>query len=139
MMGTTTIRPRGPILNSQSLPSDVNSLLERIRTHPSHGSAGYYFKNLTQYFEDALRSLTELRRVLRPGAQAIIIVQDSYYKEIRINLPRLYVCMAKETGFTATIAREFEVSQAFTRLNRRAKKHRKRHEYRESAVLLVSS
>ncbi len=137
MMGTTTIRPMDPLLKPQELPGDIACLLAEIRSHPSHGSAGYYFKNLMQYFQDALASIRELNRVLKPGAKAAILAQDSYYKEIRINLPYLYMSMARKYSFAATIEREFEVSHSFTQLNSRAKKHLPRHDYRESIVLLT--
>jgi hypothetical protein len=99
-MGTTLLRDasRGSLVE---LPRSVRRLLATVRAHPSKASDSYYWRNYTQYFQDALVSLRELRRVLAPGAPAIFVVQSSYYKEVPVSLGSLYVDLARSVGLAA--------------------------------------
>jgi DNA modification methylase len=73
-------------------------VLERVRTHHSKASGGYYFKNHVQYFRDAEALLRQCLRVLKPNAPAILVVQDSWYKDVHIPLGTIYAEMAMCLG-----------------------------------------
>lgn len=105
MIGTPRVAPDGPQL---TLPSSCTRALEAIRAHPSKASAGYYYRTYRQYFEGISQSLTELRRVLRTGGQAVFVVQDSYYKGIHVDLPVLFSDMCAAAGMSLEDRRDFK-------------------------------
>jgi hypothetical protein len=69
LMGTTTIKQVIPDLDPR-WGGECNSLLEKIRNHPSHASAVYYYKSHIQYFSDLFSSISEIERVLRSDGVA---------------------------------------------------------------------
>ena len=48
-------------------------------------------ENALQYFGDAIASMSDIRRVLIPGGTALLVLQDSYYKELHVDLPALFL------------------------------------------------
>lgn len=117
-------------------PKPVCDLLEEIRAHKSKSSSSYYFKTYHQYFADAERSLKEVARVLRPGGLAVFVLQTSYYKEICVDLPALYVDMGAAVGLRGEVAGQAPVHRALAQINPHALHHRKVSQYREAVVAL---
>ena len=72
------------------LPSEcANGLLENIRTHPSKGSKNYYYPWLRNYLWKLKRGLDEIDRTVKREGVICIVVQDSRYKELHINLQQI--------------------------------------------------
>lgn len=134
LMGTTTIRQprRAPC----ALPRVVLELLREIRSHESHRSAAYYHRNLKQYFQDASLAMAEIARVLRPGGRAVLVLQNSYYKEILIPLSDLYCALGNSRGLDSRVAARKGVTKSMTQMNARAKKYRATRSYTEDLVLM---
>lgn len=102
------------------------NLVKRVRRHPSKASATYYFKMHVQYFRDAEAIVAECLRVLRPGASAVFVVQDSWYKDIHIELDKIYVEMARMLGAASAETFQSEaVRNHMGHVNTRAKQYRK--------------
>jgi hypothetical protein len=89
MMGTPLARRGAALPPSSHWPDALQSLLRAIKSHPSKASGSYYYKTYWQYFRDAELALRELHRTLRVGGAAVLVLQSSYYKEVRVDLPRL--------------------------------------------------
>ena len=70
-------------------------LLAAVQVHPSKASSGYYLKQFLQYFSDIFDSLGEIQRVLTSGGRCVLVVQDSLYKDLPINLPSVILQMGK--------------------------------------------
>lgn len=117
-------------------PASLRGLLESIRTHRSKASGSYYFKTFHQYFSDAETSLKELHRVLRPGGLALFVVQTSYYKELCVDLPSLYVDLGATLGFKGEIAGQAAVHRALAQIHPHSLHHRTESQYREAVVAL---
>jgi hypothetical protein len=100
-------------------------LLRRVRAHTSKASSGYYYKNAWQYFEAAHDLIAACLRVLRPGGRAAFVVQDSWYKEIPVQLGDLYVDIARAQGASAAVAVSFPVPVHMGQMNRGSKKYPK--------------
>jgi ubiquinone/menaquinone biosynthesis C-methylase UbiE len=100
--------------------------LDQVQRHPAKASSGYYLKMHLQYFQDAEAILRECLRVLKPGAPAVFVVQDSWYKDVHIALGRIYVEMARTLGAThaETIHTE-AVRNPIALLNTRARRYQK--------------
>lgn len=114
----------------------VTQVLGAIRDHSSPDSRSYYYKSYWQYFADICAALNELRRVLRDGGRALFVLQNSYYKDVEIDLPHLVVNMAQVLGFDTGIASSHPVRQVLTTMNSRSQKHRDAMNYREEVVAL---
>ncbi len=135
-MGTPLARRGSPPAVRKEWPRSVSELLGAIREHPSKASGSYYYKTFWQYFDDASNSLREFHRTLRTGAVAILVVQTSYYKELLVNLPKLYIDMAEKIGFYGSILGEAQVRRALAQINPRASFNKKNAYYREAVVVL---
>ncbi len=139
LMGTTCIRPAEGRSIPNSWPRAVRQIVEEIRDHPSYESSGYYFKNIWQYFSDADRSIAEINRVMKAGGVAYLVVQTSYYKNICIDLPRLYREIGHAHGLKSTKKSETAVPRSLADINTKARKHLKTRRYSESLIALEKS
>jgi SAM-dependent methyltransferase len=136
LMGTPLARA-GVVPQSPSRwPESLRALLESIRTHQSKASSSYYFKTFHQYFADAETSLVELHRVLRPGGLGIFVVQTSYYKELCVDLPALYVDLGESVGFKGQVVGSVAVQRALAQIHPHSVHHRKESKYVEAVVAL---
>lgn len=136
-MGTPLSRALGEASLDASLSKEVRSLLESIKSHPSKASSTYYHRTYAQYFSDCHASLCEIMRVLKPGGVAALTVQSSYYKELYVNLPELYVSEARSVGFESSIAGVTKVNRAFSQMNPKSSAYMRNKTYEESVVLLT--
>ena len=84
LRGTTLIRP--PLEPRADLGDIACHLVEQVSTHQSKAASGYYRKQVLQYLDDLTASLDEIDRVAKPGAQALVVVQDSYFKDVHVRL-----------------------------------------------------
>lgn len=66
------------------------TLLETVSRHRSYAAARYYSKTFRQYFDGIFRSLQGIDRVTKSGGRAVIVVQDSSFKDVKIDLPLIY-------------------------------------------------
>lgn len=135
-MGTPLVR-KGSLPNiSPEWPLSVQNLLQEIRSHPSKASGSYYYKTFHQYFSDARASLAEIYRILKPGGLAAFVVQTSYYKELCVELPSLYIDLAKDLGFTGMTLGEVPVRRSLSQIHPHTAQHRQKSLYRESVITL---
>lgn len=93
LMGTTTV-PKAAGMIDPAWGRTCLSFLDKVRNHQSQASSGYYYKSHLQYFSDLHKSMVEISRVLRRNGSAVIVVQDSQYKELRNDLAAVVCEMA---------------------------------------------
>jgi SAM-dependent methyltransferase len=137
LMGTTALRaPRAETV-PKDWPSAIRTVLRGIRQHPSHRSAGYYFPNAVQYFGDAMASMAEIHRVLAPDGTALLVLQDSYYKELHVDLPALFCSIARSLGLRAAIQRSEPVRLVMTSINTASRKYLPKRSYAESVIRIT--
>jgi DNA modification methylase len=110
--------------------------LAAVEIHPSKASRSYYLPVLLQYFDDAFSALVEMKRVLKPGGHAILVVQSSYYKEIEILLGQIYKEMAQALDLYASIARREVVRQHMAHLNKKSRRYVSDKVYHEDVILI---
>lgn len=135
-----------PLSRGSAMPSipenwspSIKSVLDGVKSHPSKASNSYYFKTFHQYFSDCAASLNEIGRCLKPRSCAVLVVQSSYYKEIKVDLPRLVVEMGETIGLRGEILSSRPVLKYLTQINRRSSAHCINRSYSESVVLLKSN
>jgi DNA modification methylase len=135
MIGTPTILATTPPIRKKWGAQAVN-LLDEVKQHSSIASDTYYLKYFTQYFSSMWQSLQELRRVLRPNGSCVMIVQDSYYKDIHVDLPAILTEMATHIGWKLYERQDFTVNRTKASINPRARKYRSDFHAVESALVL---
>jgi SAM-dependent methyltransferase len=139
LMGAPLVRMREIPVVPASWPRSVAALLHSIRSHPTKASSSYYYKTYWQYFNDAQVSLRAIGQALRPGAFGALVVQSSYYKDLRVDLPGLYVDMARSEGMNAMVGVESDVRTVISSIHPGTRIYRASPSYKESVVVVRRS
>lgn len=134
-LGNPTV-PKGRVSDLTTYPDRVQRVLKNIQRHPSKASKGYYYRYFDTYFSMLQTSIDELHRVVKPRGAAFLVVQDSYYKEIHLDLPRLTVDIAQGAGWTLTERFDFPIGRTMAVVNPKARLYRDDFRALESVLLL---
>lgn len=96
LMGSTSV----------STPPDITKLgpicraiLEDVRLHQSYASQRYYYKTYCNYFYSLGNSISELSRVLKRGGKVALVLQNSFHKDIELDI----ISVAKEMGLAHSL------------------------------------
>lgn len=112
----------------QALACDPRStyaldLLEAIRTHSSKGSRSYYYPWMQRYIVSLQAGLVETARVVVDKGTIAIVVQDSYYKEVPVDLQRIVIDVFVAEGRKLIDRHDFAVRHHRVQMNPRAQRH----------------
>jgi hypothetical protein len=118
------------------LPSSVENLIERVRTHRSYASERYYAKGVRYYFEDMSRVLARFAGWLAPNGIAMLVVQDTYYKEVLVSVADLLGDIARVHGLNVVGVERFKVSNAMSRLSPHSRATLPKPQLAENVMLL---
>lgn len=136
LIGTSTV-PKEATAVSQDWGPTCRTFLQKVAAHRSKASRTYYYKNHTQYFAAIYSSLGEVSRVLRPLGRCIMVAQDSYYKDVHTDLPRILVEMAESHDLTLSGRKDFPLSTTLARVNPGTRQYRTHFEAMESVLCLT--
>lgn len=114
----------------------ATAFLAGVATHASKASGGYYTNYFRQYYAGMWESLCELRRVLKDGAPAALVVQDNYYKDLHNDTAAILTEMSTAVGFTAAERHDFPVIRNRASMNPRTREYRTRASAVESILVL---
>ncbi len=134
LMGTSTVPKTTPFERAEWGRTCLK-FLRAVRLHPSHASDTYYYKNHLQYFEQLHSSIRELQRVMSRDALSVLVVQDSYYKEIRTDLAQIVIDMASEKGLKNTQREDFSHTQNMAAVNPASRSYRDAFRATESVLV----
>ena len=137
MIGTSTITD-DRLAVDKSWGRTCQNFLKDVERHPSKASKSYYLRSHLQYFDGLNRSLKEIQRVLRAQSPCILVVQDSFYKEVHNDLATIVVEMASELGWHREERHDYELSQVMARMNKAAQKYRKSTGATESVLVFTT-
>ncbi|MNB87037.1 DNA methylase [compost metagenome] len=130
-----------PVISDKSITYNnewgetCTSFLKEVENHHTKAARSYYLPVYLQYFRDAIESLYEIKRVLKSGGQACLVVQSSYFKEVEGKLGEMYVEMGRNLGFEAYIAKREEIKQHIAHVNTKSSLYVKNKVYYEDAVI----
>jgi len=135
LIGNTTV-PRAVPMLSQDWGGACLGFLENLRKHRSKASATYYYKSHLQYFRSISTSISEVDRVLKPGGKCVLVVQDSYYKDLHNNLPVIFGEMASSRGLDLQHKWDFPLSRTMAGVNPKVNGYRASYGAIESVLVL---
>lgn len=136
MIGTPTMSGSADAAASEQWGKKTEALISRVAAHSSHASATYYKKYYLQYFGGMWDSLAELHRVLKPGNSAALVVQDSFYKDLHVDLPGLIGDMTETSGWAGWERRDFKVLRTMAAIHPGSRRYRQEFGAVESAIIL---
>ena len=117
MMGTTKIVRKA----TGDIPAEwgdaCGRTLKSVANHPSYASRRYYYHTYHQYFAAFYNSLTVLRALMRRSCKGLIVLQDSYYKDLKIPTPQICIEMMRSLSFKAAIVRTAAVRAHMGRMS----------------------
>jgi hypothetical protein len=124
MIGSTRV-PTTKITRTVQWGATCSRFLNAVKKHPSKASAGYYYKTHLDYFAKMHASLTNLTAVLKDGGKAILIVQDSYYKDVHNDLAAIITEMAKGADLRLGRRVDFHISRSMAGVNPHSRTYRR--------------
>jgi hypothetical protein len=134
MIGTPAIDPDMDD-SEQVFGSDTcTALLKTISGHNSYAAARYYSKTFKQYFAGVFRSLQGIDQVTNAGGRAVIVVQDSYFKDVKIDLPVIYREYLEHSGWHLIDQTKFK-TRTKGAIHRFAGRYRQRADATESVLM----
>ena len=128
-------RPSFNVTDAEPRTRYARMLLRRIRAHESKASSTYYVRFFASYVADLERSLDEASRVGRSNAPIALVVQDSMYKDIHVDVQRLITESAATRGY-GTSRVDFHLSRTLAAVNPRTRRYRDHSRACESLLIL---
>jgi len=116
MIGSTRV-PDHEITVADNWGATCAKFLRMVKRHPSKASSGYYLKTHLDYFEKMSASLGNLSSALKPQGAAILVVQDSYYKDVHNDLPTITTEMAQSFGLKLRRREDFRLQRSMAGIN----------------------
>jgi DNA modification methylase len=137
MMGTTKIRKLSESETQAPFTSlSVYSMLDDIAAHSSKASSTYYSKFFRQYFLDLERFFLWLAKKTAPNAVGMIVLQDSYYKDIPVPLADIYQEVGEAYGFNTKVTASWSKSNHIGQMSPMQRQHAPGKILTESVIFL---
>ncbi|MHB8094623.1 MAG: class I SAM-dependent methyltransferase [Candidatus Aminicenantales bacterium] len=133
MIGTPVIRST-QLKEEKSWGETCTRFIVEVTKHPSKASMTYYLKYYQQYFSSLNASFIELNRVLKKGGKCVLVVQDSYYKEIHNDLPTIFIELAEKLKWKLDRRIDYCKKQTLAGVNRKVKPYRDFYHAKESVL-----
>ncbi|MGD0953883.1 MAG: hypothetical protein ABR985_16090 [Methanotrichaceae archaeon] len=111
------------------------SFLNAVEMHTSKASKSYYYKYYVQYFNVIYKSFLEIDRTLLESGKCVIVVQDSYYKDIHNDLPKIFSEMAASLDWATVDRLDYSIKQTMAGCNRASMKYRSNSRATESVLV----
>lgn len=122
MIGSIRVPKRLPEPKKAWGPT-CNEFIRVLQNHSSKASSGYYYKTHVDYFEKMSASMRGLHRCLRKGGGLVMVVQDSFYKDIHNDVPTMLTEMAVSEGFEFCRREDFLQRNSMSGINANSKKY----------------
>jgi hypothetical protein len=134
MVGTPTMTTTGH--HPTPFGPTTRDYLSKVAAHPSRASGTYYLRYYQQYFSAMSASLQEARRVLKPGGEAFVVLQDSYYKDVHLDIATIVKELAASHDLHELDSHSFVVSATKASIHRPSHRYRTEFSARETIIRL---
>lgn len=114
-------------------------LLDQIKCHPARASETYYYKTYVQYFNSLHKSIREIDRSLKRDANAVFVIQDSYYKDVHVDLAHILVDMCASMNWKLTDTVDFQKKRSMADINQKSHKYGKKAPLVETVLFFKTS
>ena len=131
--GTPVVR--GVSIADGELLEDAEELVGQVARHKSHGSANYYAPWLRNYLAEIHEVLRLIAARVKRGGRIALVVQDSYYKSLHIDLQHLVTRSLEASGRCLIARHDFPVRHSMTHMNSRARSHLRSRKHTESLLV----
>jgi len=138
LIGTPTIQRKLPSPEA-NWGYSCNAFLDRVAHHPSKAAKSYYYKTYVQYFAAIARSLSEVGRCLKPGGRCVLVVQDSYFKDIRADLAVIFKEMACGNQLALSRQVDFPMARTLVNINTKSRQYRLSSSAIESVLCFIKN
>jgi hypothetical protein len=130
----TTVTPR-EVAPWLSTSSTISSVLPRIEQHPSKAAAGYYSRYFRNYFRSLEVSLGEVDRAVRRQGAIGVVVQDSHFKNVHIDLQQIVIDVLTSCGRRLVDRHDFSAPRSWAGLNPTSRVYEKQASAHESFLV----
>ena len=117
------------------IPDEARDLVERVADHDSHGSANYYAPWLRNYLIEIHNAFAVIAARVKPTGRIAVVVQDSYYKSLHIDLQHLVATSLATAGRSLIARHDFPVRHSMSHMNSRARSHLRVRKHKESLLV----
>jgi hypothetical protein len=83
--------------------------LSSVRHHKSYASAHYYYHTYYSYFERLYASVVKLASLMARNGRGVIVLQDSFYKDVLIPTPLVCAEMLRSQSCSAEVVKTASV------------------------------
>jgi len=123
MIGTPKVPKDLPAVN-KNWGLTCLEFINKVANHDSKASKSYYYKHFLQYFNGINESLLELDRVLVNDGMCILVLQDSYYKDVHNDLPKIFIEMGQNLKWKMNNRIDFASNLSMANINWKTKHYR---------------
>lgn len=136
MIGTPTIGnvPVGEINEINSITAQ--RALRKIHSHHSKAAKTYYYKTYFQYFASMQSSVQEIDRVLAKDGIVMLVIQDSYFKDILVDVSKCIREMFYNLGYQYVFSRRFKASNNMRYINTKSRQYNTNTSVDEKLIVL---
>ena len=114
-IGTVVVSETGR--NERPLPDSSNKIVQTVASHTSKGSRSYYSKFFSGYLCSMNDAFSSITAACAPEARWIMVVQDSWYKDVHIPTNSLLADMLREHGWKLESEWRYRVKTLLSSLN----------------------
>jgi DNA modification methylase len=136
MIGTPVVRG---VEGQDASTGTLARFMTDVAAHDSHAAETYYWKFYSSYFEGMKRSFSEIERVTRPGSPVVLVVQDSWFKQLRVPVPEILVEMGERLGWRTLRQHDYPVHTNRAGMHRHARTYRSTTRATETVLIFTSA
>lgn len=133
----TALTGSAPRRRPPNLGSKCNVLLDEVKAHPSRASSGYYYKSHLDYYAKMRRALKRVCSHLQPGGKLVLVVQDSWYKDVHNDVAGILSEFCISHGLDAVDRQDFPVNRSLADVHKHRATYKQDRPTAESVLLLA--
>lgn len=124
MIGTPTIVKADS--SSVRFGTECVHTLNQIKNHESKAAESYYYKTYCQYFESMYLSIQEICRMVKDDGLCIIVVQDSWFKDIHVPITKIISEFFSEHSFCLSAKKDNKAENNMRYINTKSSSYNKK-------------